>query len=231
MQAIDRVGKRLLRTALFAMAIFGPHAFAGPIYLDRTDRQWLDVNDIRDVSWNQLASVCSSTTGACIGSIQTWRGSGFITEDITGYTWASQDDVRDLFYEIAGLPDGTLDSGSAKVAGHYGVTALNVFPPTFESGTFRILDGLTRSTVATQDGNIAAVRGAISYWCGNENCTKPPSDATFSVGPAGPLDFRYVERGTYLFRPVPEPDSIVLVVAGLGLATVWLRRRRTPQSN
>lgn len=232
MQAISMLRRGLLRTVFFSIATFGSSSFAGPIYLDRSDREWLDVNDIRQVSWNQLASVCNSTTGACVGSIETWRGTGFITEDLTGYIWASQNDVRDLFYEIGGLPEGTLDSGSASVATNYGLTALSVFPPTFgNSGGFTILDGLTRSTATKSDGSLATVQGQIATNCLNGDCTSPYSNARFSVSPGGPLNWDYIERGTFLFRPVPEPDSIVLVVAGLGVAAIWFRRRRTPLSS
>jgi len=232
MQVINILIRGLFRTVFCAIATFGSAAFAGPIYLDHSDRLWLDANDIRQVSWNQLASVCNSTTGACVGSIETWRGTGFITEDLTGYIWASQNDVRDLFYEISGLPAGTLDSGSATVPTHYGVTALGVFPPTFgNGGGFSILDGLTRSTVTNADGSIATVQGQIATHCLNGDCTSPYSSARFSVNPGGPLNWNYIERGSFLFRPVPEPESIVLVVAGLGVAAIWFRRRRTPLSS
>lgn len=231
MQAINILICGLFRAVFCAIVTFGSTAFAGPIYLDQSDREWLDVNDIRQVSWNQLASVCNSTTGACVGSIETWRGTGFITEDVTGYIWASQNDVRDLFYEIGGLPEGTLDSGSATMPTHYGLKALSVFPSTFgNSGGFTILDGLTRSTATKSDGSLATVQGQIAIHCLNGDCTSPYSDARFSVGPAGPLDGDYIERGTFLFRPVPEPGSIVLVVVGLGVAALWFRRR-TPLGN
>jgi hypothetical protein len=225
MQSIMIFGRALLDAAFFAVLAFGPSAFAGPIFLDSSGREWLDVNDIRFTSWNKLASVCNSTDGTCIGSIDTWRGTGWISEDITGYTWASQEDVRGLFYEISGLPQGTLDSGAASVANQYGVTALNVFPPTFESsnGYFRILDGLTRSTIGTSEEDLAAIRGVISYY--------PNADAHFSVADrAGSLDSSTIEIGTYLFRPVPEPGSIGLVGTGLVLAVLWFRRRRTTEA-
>lgn len=62
-------------------------ALMSPIGVDGTD--WLQPVDFVGYSWNDLASVCDPTTGICIGSLG--------AEDLTGWTWASVDDVNALF--------------------------------------------------------------------------------------------------------------------------------------
>ena len=66
------------------------------IEVDGVERIWLQPKDFMNYSYNQVSEVCPNR--ACSGSL---RGS---TIDLTGYTWASSDDVRLLFnaYKDAG---------------------------------------------------------------------------------------------------------------------------------
>ena len=56
------------------------------------DREWRQLTDTIDLTWNQVAAVCSTTTGACGGSI------GAVSFD--GWTWASIEDVQELFEQL-----------------------------------------------------------------------------------------------------------------------------------
>ena len=40
-----------------------------PIYIDSVGREWLDVNDSRNRSWNDTAAKCNSRTGLCSGTL------------------------------------------------------------------------------------------------------------------------------------------------------------------
>lgn len=66
------------------------------IQVDGREWEWLQPADFIDYSYNQVAAVCPN--GICSGTLP---GS---TIDLTGYTWASSDDVRFLFqaYEESG---------------------------------------------------------------------------------------------------------------------------------
>jgi hypothetical protein len=58
------------------------YVLAGP-------NQWRQLTDTTGFSWNQIASVCSTTTGACSGSL------GGVSFD--GWIWADNATIRDLF--------------------------------------------------------------------------------------------------------------------------------------
>ena len=67
------------------------------VTVDGTD--WLQPVDFDRLSWNDASSVCDTTTGACTGVLG--------STDVTGYTWASVDDVNTLFnYFLTGDPMG-----------------------------------------------------------------------------------------------------------------------------
>ena len=105
-QSIRGVKMQRNAAGLLAMlGLVGGVALAGPIYIDSSGREWLDVNATRYRSWDDTAAVCSATTGDFAGVLASNGSSSDI--DLTGYTWASRDDVRDLFYEVAGLPAGS----------------------------------------------------------------------------------------------------------------------------
>lgn len=56
------------------------------------DREWRQLTDTINLAWSEVASVCSTTTGACSGSI------GPVSFD--GWTWASIEDVQELFEQL-----------------------------------------------------------------------------------------------------------------------------------
>jgi hypothetical protein len=67
-------------------------------YVDvSTHRAWRQLTDTVSLTWNQVATVCSSGTGFCNGIV-----AGI---DFTGWTWASTDDVLGLFAGL-GVPAG-----------------------------------------------------------------------------------------------------------------------------
>jgi len=90
--------KANLGASLVTLLLFGVHgtASAGPTYTDGLGRQWLDVNDTTNFSWNDMAAICP-TDGAtpCSGSLG--------ATDLTGWTWATRDQVREVVREITGL--------------------------------------------------------------------------------------------------------------------------------
>lgn len=63
--------------------------------------EWLQPLDFLGYTWNDINSVCNSTTGVCSGSLG--------GNDLTGWTWARVDDVNALFNYY--IPGGTLGPG------------------------------------------------------------------------------------------------------------------------
>lgn len=55
---------------------------------------WLQPVDFTGYSWNDINTVCDATSGACNGSLA--------GNDLTGWTWASVDDVNGLFNHYIG---------------------------------------------------------------------------------------------------------------------------------
>lgn len=204
---------------LAMLGLVGSAAIAGPIYIDASGREWLDVNDTRYRSWNDTAAVCNSTTGDCSGVL---ASNGFSSDiDLTGYTWASVNDVRDLFYEVAGLPSGALDSYSATfpIGAGYGANAFSVFEPTiqFDWGPAfeNILNGLTRGTYVGADGLVHGISGIID--------SPPFGSDSFTINGGLATDIREISQGVYLYKAVPEPGTLALFA--LGLLGVWVSAR------
>jgi hypothetical protein len=210
------------RNAAGLLAMFGfvaGAAIAGPIYIDSSGREWLDVNDTRYRSWEDTAAICNSTTGDCTGVLASNGSSTDI--DLSGYTWASRDDVRDLFYEVAGTPAGSLDGYSASFAigAGYGANAFGILEPTiqFDWGPAfeNILNGLTRETYVGADGLVHGISGIID--------SPPFGSDHFTIDGGLATNIREISQGVYLYKAVPEPGTLALFA--LGLAGVLLSAR------
>lgn len=62
----------------------------------RAGKEWLQPLDFVNLSWNNVAAVCPPPSGAC---------SGFLNGiDVTGYTWATVDDMNALFSSYGIVP-------------------------------------------------------------------------------------------------------------------------------
>lgn len=212
--------------SLALLGLVANAALATPIKIDSAGREWLDLNLTRNRSWNDTAAVCDASSGNCSGVLATTTP--FSNDiDISGYHWASRDEVRDLFYEIAGLPPGSLDGYSASFpvgAGH-GSAAFEFFDPTIEFdlgfGIEKILNGLTRDVYLGPDLALHGISGIID---------SPPLGSD-SISLAGGLttDAREISMGVFLYKTVPEPGTLALFAIGLaGMALLRVRggRRR-----
>jgi hypothetical protein len=210
--------------SLALLALIGGQALAGPVFMDGSGREWLDPNSTRFRSWNDTASVCDAIGGGCTGILATHTP--FSADlDISGYHWATRDEVRDLFYEIGGLPSGSLDSYSASFAtglGH-GASAFDAFEPTIQfdlgPGVENILHGLTRDTYRDADLLVRGYNGIVD--------NPPFGSDSFSLTGGLAVDAREMSMGVFLYRPVPEPGTLVLFGIGL-ISLAFLSRFRPP---
>ena len=213
------------------LGLLADTSMATPIYTDSAGREWLDVNDSRFRSWDDTAAVCDALSGACSGTLSTHDLSSFDL-DLTGYHWATRNEVRDLFYEIGALPLGSLDSYAASfdtAAGH-GALAFDIFDPTIQlpagPGVVNILNGVTRDRFFDSD---------LMEWRGYSGIiANPPSGSdSFALNGGLQTDIREISMGAYLYREVgaPEPGTLALF-AGAMLALVASRgwRRNSCES-
>jgi len=198
-------------------------ALATPIYIDTGGREWLDVNYTRYRSWNDAAALCDTSSGGCSGVLATHTvASNDI--DITGYTWASRDDVRALFYEVAGLPAGALDGYSAAfpIGAGYGANAFGIFDPTIQfpvgPGIQNIYNGVTRDTYVGADLLVHGISGIVD--------APPFGSDHFTLDGGLPVDTREISMGVFLYKPLAVPEPGTLALFACGLLGLWVTRYR-----
>ena len=78
-------------------------------------KEWLQPALFTNLSWNDINAVCSADTGVCSGVLNDY--------EVTGWTWASVDDVNALFNHYIGrdeLGPGP-DRYHAESSGHRGL--------------------------------------------------------------------------------------------------------------
>lgn len=222
-------------SSLFALGFLAVSSMATamPVYTDAYGREWLDVNDSRDRSWNDVQSVCNATSGACSGVLMQ-TGFGTNNVDLTGYQWATRDEVRSLFYELTGLPAGELDDYMASTQanpalGAFGTGVLNALPATvtFSSGpgTLSIISGITRDTLTVEEVGLLANVATIGHLTDADG-EGLSSSLSLGTGGGRPLGMREVTSGTYLYRNVAVPEPSTLALFGAGLLAVLLPRGR-----
>lgn len=176
-------------------------------------RNWMQVTDTTNLSYNQLSNVCSVSTGICNGSIN-----GI---DLNGWTWADNSAVRDMFLSVTGAPSNTFADAAASYrdtgaewANEFididsGGVDSGLFDVTLVSGQNYFVFGLTRSLI-----NGEVDRSYITY---TNNLSNPDYNVAI-VGNNVALDAARSHTGHWLYQEI----TVSAPVSTLGLLLVSL---------
>jgi len=97
--------RRLLSLLLCACSFHAHAALMSPVLVD--GNEWLQPVDFVGLQWADIAGVCDPLTGACAGALN--------GNDMSGWSWASSDEVAALFGFYFGTSGGYLFTGPLAV--------------------------------------------------------------------------------------------------------------------
>ena len=166
------------------------------------DKVWRQVTDTEVFSWDELSTVCDTTTGACAGSLL----DGTTSTDFDGWTWASQADVTQLFQGIPGWDGPSVSFESHLVADSVWAPAffdVLGFQPTRDAtrrSPIRSISAFTRSR-APDNSNGAA----LAYDPILADGTITGSNDFASVGDSASLGTPY---GGWFYQTVSSTPSV-----------------------
>ena len=202
------------------LAVLLPPLSANAVVVNGLD--WRQLTETRNFSWNQVATVCNTTTGACAGTLG--------TVSFTGWTWASNDDIRSLFDALIGpgtnnFPtcyDSYGATNSADIAAAIGDP---FFLPTFTSPGpfgFDLVQAWSRSTPASSTFTAYAPNLTDNFPAGaGDRAVLDSAPGRTVANPA---------LGVWLYQSppvsVPEPATTWLLAVGL---LILIRSRRAAQ--
>lgn len=168
---------------------------------DGNNRLWRQVKDTTGLTWDQVASVCSiDGETPCSGAVG--------GKDLTGWVWATQDQVRDLMAIFA--PDiAELNQVSGPAYTLPGFGFLSTFLPTYafyiESANYESVTGWT-STLASP----------TSARMGHASVSWPAFNGTFSVAATADPATASSQRGVWLWKWINPPPACPADLTGDG---------------
>ena len=187
------------------------------------DKEWRQVTDTVNFSWNDFSGVCSTSDGSCSGDL---TNGTLGTVSFDGWTWASQGDVAELFQGLNGWNGPTLPVVSFSHSSLFATWAPDFFNTL---GFFHTLD------VVSDVRTYGLVRNLCLY-CGTVGIAFMPwislnvddNDELAEAVTIGIVNDFFADEavGGWFYRdaPVPAPPTLALLLVP-ALMIVAVRRK------
>ena len=196
---------------LIALACGTSSSLAATVYDDGHGKVWRQVTDTQNMSWNDIASVCSTDgSTACNGTVN--------GVNMTGWVFANVDQVGLLFSYFGDFPGGINAAHVPSISG--ADSFLKVFDPTYVDQTKWIM------------GWTATPTGQGTYWIGevfDRPAGDPNGDAWYTDQSGDPAGI-FSPRGAWMWQDavsgVPEPGTWAMFLVGFGAIGGMLRINR-----
>jgi hypothetical protein len=177
----------LLAAASVAATTFGQ--VGSVAYIDAQGRQWRQLDFTTGQSWNQIAAKCPvGGVTPCTGSIN--------NQNITGWVWATRDQVEEMLVEIGATVGDGLNCGSGPNA--TGKVFQYFASPTLFDSTLHLEDWSSTASGTAKGGGLAYApllqfdqESSAELACGRARAPHTSADSV---------------RGVWLFRPPCRAD-------------------------
>jgi hypothetical protein len=216
---LTRPATRLAAVALAAACTAG----TAQAYDDGAGHLWAQVANTQGITWNEVAAVCSLDGVTACDGVASGR-------DLTGWVWATQQQVLDLFNQFL-APEQALTPDMPGIGGFEAFFAADVFigqvmSPTWSYCITYACGEYLSGWMAHTDGGLGGVAG-VSW-----DTTPVTLNGSMAAGGLSDPDTTLFANGVWLWQPtnaVPEPTPTALLAAGLA-ALGWRLRRRGQQA-
>ena len=212
----------LKKSALLAAFYFLFSVNANAAIID--GRNWMQVTETVNFSYNQLANgPCDVLTGLCNGIATNHLGTSI---DLTGWTWASANDIAGLFEFLTGAPDGTFDVEQVNYsegAASWAANAIDTDGLGADSGFFDVTHFFNNDDymVAGYTRSVLSGRTDRSYL----RSSSTHSTAVIGNGSTTTFDTARAHTGMWLYQSIAITEPSLLVLLAIGLIPVSLRKR------
>lgn len=206
--------KHIVMSALATLMCCSSATFAATVFDDGHGKEWRQVTDTQGISWSDIASACPlNGISACNGSVD--------GVNLTGWTFASAQQVGDLFSYFGDFPGGITLANVPQATSHAGEFLDTAIGPTYTDNVIRFVMGWT--STPTPGGSIWVAEVIQRVQPDPSNTDLWSTADNFGPGQAFAV-------GSWMWRPaisaVPEPATWALFILGFGAVGGMLRANR-----
>ncbi len=203
--------KKAARLILLLATLQSAIALSGPVI---DGLEWYQPADLLGFSYNDFAAACNSGSGMCTGKLgATWP-------DLSGWIWAGAVEVSGLFNHF--IAPARLGPGRSEyISGNL-------------SPAYRFFEVFEPTVVINVPYPPGALGGTIGHYLGGAGSSQkalagvgipslPPPCVPCTIFATNAFATDPSEVGAWLYRSVPAPSSLLLIIAGL--LTLRMRRK------